>query len=113
MREAKAFCHTGIDYAGPLYTIPYRRRGVHKIKAYKGTVVILKSDNSTPLDWLLGVIDDVHPGKDGVARVVDVRTASGRRRAVVLETTAAAESEDNITQKGEFLSPPSLRFASV
>ncbi|GBP98390.1 hypothetical protein EVAR_72628_1 [Eumeta japonica] len=144
VREAKAFCHTGIDYAGPLYIIPYRRRGVHKIKAYvclfvclvtkavhielasdlsteaflnalkrflsrrgpvgrvptyssnsskmaktgkpiqKGTVVVLKSDNSAPLDWPLGVIDDVHPGKDGVVRVVDVRTASGvYRRPVV------------------------------
>ncbi|GBP64868.1 hypothetical protein EVAR_89947_1 [Eumeta japonica] len=34
VQEAKTFCHTGIDYAGPLYIIPYRRRGVQKLKAY-------------------------------------------------------------------------------
>lgn len=34
VQEAKAFCHTGMDYAGPLHIVPYRRRGVHSIKAY-------------------------------------------------------------------------------
>ncbi|GBP34166.1 hypothetical protein EVAR_30718_1 [Eumeta japonica] len=64
----------------------------------KGTVVVLKSDNSAPLDWPLGVIDDVHPGKDGV-----------HKPAVVLETTVAAESED-ITQKDQKLMVTFLEF---
>ncbi|GBP37477.1 hypothetical protein EVAR_79410_1 [Eumeta japonica] len=63
--------------------IIYGRSEVGKWKG-KGTVVVLKSDNSAPLDWPLGVIEDVHPDQ--------------HRRAVVLETTVAAESED-IVQK--------------
>lgn len=42
-----------------------------------GTVVLLKSDNSACLDWPLGVIERTYCGKDGVIRVVDVRTKSG------------------------------------
>lgn len=34
VQQAKAFCHTGMDYAGPLHIVPYRRRGVHSMKAY-------------------------------------------------------------------------------
>lgn len=43
----------------------------------KGTIVLLNIDNVPPLKWPLGVIDDVFPGKDGVIRVVSVRTNSG------------------------------------
>ncbi|GBP95710.1 hypothetical protein EVAR_100817_1 [Eumeta japonica] len=61
-----------------LHTLQIRQKWLKTGKPIqKGTVVVLKSDNSAPLDWPLGVIDDVHPGKDGVVRVVDVRTASG------------------------------------
>ncbi|GBP73561.1 hypothetical protein EVAR_5396_1 [Eumeta japonica] len=68
-----------------LHTLQTRQKWLKTGKPIqKGTVVVLKSDNSAPLDWPLGVIDDVHPGKDGVVRVVDVRTASGvYRRPVV------------------------------
>lgn len=51
----------------------------------KGTVVLLKSDNSAPLDWPLGVIEQTFPGKDGVVRVVDVRTRSGLYRRPVVK----------------------------
>lgn len=42
-----------------------------------GTVVILKQENLAPLNWLLGVITEVFPGKDGIVRVATVRTARG------------------------------------
>lgn len=51
----------------------------------KDTVVLLKSDNSAPLDWPLGIIEDVFPGKDGVIRVVNVRTKSGTYRRPVVK----------------------------
>jgi len=42
-----------------------------------GQMVILKEDNSPPLSWQLGRIQEVHPGNDGVARVATIRTAKG------------------------------------
>jgi len=48
-------------------------------------VVIIKEDNAPPTKWKLGVIINVHPGKDGIVRVATVRTATGNemRRPVV------------------------------
>ena len=34
VREAKAFQKTGVDYAGPIPIVPYRKRGVRSVKAY-------------------------------------------------------------------------------
>ena len=42
-----------------------------------GDVVLLKEDNLPPLVWRKAVINDVHAGKDGLARVVTLRTATG------------------------------------
>lgn len=43
----------------------------------KDTLVVIKEDNLPPLKWLLGRIINTVPGKDGVSRVADVRTATG------------------------------------
>ena len=42
-----------------------------------GDVVVLQEDNLLPLKWPLGKIVEVHPGKDGLVRVVQVKTSSG------------------------------------
>lgn len=42
-----------------------------------GQVVVLKSDLCTPLQWPLGLVTEVYPAKDGVVRVVQVRTKTG------------------------------------
>ncbi|XP_076392689.1 uncharacterized protein LOC143265292 [Megachile rotundata] len=42
-----------------------------------GTMVVIKEDNLPLLRWRLGRITEVHPGKDGVSRVVSIRTADG------------------------------------
>lgn len=41
------------------------------------TLVILKEDNLPPLLWKMGRITEVHPGADGIVRVVSVTTTSG------------------------------------
>nr|XP_018895666.1 PREDICTED: uncharacterized protein LOC109029600 [Bemisia tabaci] len=41
----------------------------------EGTLVMLKEDNVPPLNWPLGRVVQCHPGKDGVTRVVTVKTA--------------------------------------
>ena len=57
VRAAKAFLKTGVDYAGPLPIIPYRKRGVRSVKAYiclfvclatKAVHIELVTDLSTP-----------------------------------------------------------------
>jgi hypothetical protein len=50
---------------------------------HPGTVVLLKDDHTPPLQWKLGVVEEVHYGGDGLVRVADVRTQSSIfRRAV-------------------------------
>jgi Family of unknown function (DUF5641) len=41
------------------------------------SIVLIKENNMPPLCWLLGVVEAVYPGKDGVCRVADVRTSKG------------------------------------
>jgi len=49
----------------------------------RGTVVLMKDDHAPPLQWKLGVRENVHYGDDELVRVADVRTQSGVfRRAV-------------------------------
>ncbi|XP_065078351.1 uncharacterized protein LOC135701472, partial [Ochlerotatus camptorhynchus] len=42
-----------------------------------GKLVLLKDDNLPPLRWSMGRIENVHPGADGLVRVLTVRLASG------------------------------------
>ncbi|XP_060522793.1 uncharacterized protein LOC132699841 [Cylas formicarius] len=50
-----------------------------------GTLVVLKEDNLPPLQWRLGRIDSIHPGADGVPRVVTVRTQTGLIKRPVIK----------------------------
>ncbi|KMQ90403.1 hypothetical protein RF55_9844 [Lasius niger] len=43
-----------------------------------GTLVLLKDELLPPAKWALGRIREVHPGSDGLVRVVTVETASSR-----------------------------------
>lgn len=43
----------------------------------KGSLVIIREDNLPPCHWRLGRVLEVHPGSDGVIRVVTVKTISG------------------------------------
>jgi transposase InsO family protein len=42
-----------------------------------GTLAVLKEDNSPPLSWRLVRVTAIHPGQDGVVRVVTLRTSGG------------------------------------
>ena len=42
-----------------------------------GDVVILQEDNLVPIKWPLGRIVTTYPGRDGLVRVVDVKTSHG------------------------------------
>ncbi|XP_041972200.1 uncharacterized protein LOC121728148 [Aricia agestis] len=42
----------------------------------ENTLVIIKEDNLPPLKWCLGRIIKTYPGKDGVSRVAEIKTAT-------------------------------------
>lgn len=48
-----------------------------------GKLVVLKDEKSPPIHWKMGRISDVHPGTDGVVRVVTVKTATGYLKRAV------------------------------
>lgn len=45
-----------------------------------GEMVLVKDDRLPPARWLLGRVDRLYPGSDGVTRVADVLTTSGTLR---------------------------------
>lgn len=45
-----------------------------------GDLVLIKEENTPPMSWKLGRIQCLFPGKDGVARVAEIKTASGTYR---------------------------------
>ncbi|XP_050296327.1 uncharacterized protein LOC126736140 [Anthonomus grandis grandis] len=49
------------------------------------SLVLLKEENSPPSKWTLARIVNLHPGKDGITRVVSVRVANGNifKRSIV------------------------------
>lgn len=42
-----------------------------------GSLVLLKDDNTSPLQWKLERVLHLHPGKDQIVRVVSVKTSAG------------------------------------
>ena len=59
------------------------KRPTESSNIQRGTVVLMKYDHVPPLQWNLGVIEDVHCCDDRLVRVVDVRAQSGVfRRAI-------------------------------
>ena len=42
-----------------------------------GKLVLLREDNTTPLQWPTAIITETHPGKDGVVSVVTLKTSKG------------------------------------
>ncbi|XP_063929879.1 uncharacterized protein LOC135142140 [Zophobas morio] len=54
-----------------------RWQTVSKIVPDVGTLVLIKEDNLPPLQWQLGRIVQVHPGKDDLVRVVSVQCRNG------------------------------------
>ncbi|XP_022824611.1 uncharacterized protein LOC111355114 [Spodoptera litura] len=67
----------------------------------EGTLVVIKDKGLPPLLWLLGRITRVLPGRDGIARVADIRTRRGViRRAFNTICPLPVSVEDSSTGGG-------------
>ncbi|XP_024867335.1 uncharacterized protein LOC112451741 [Temnothorax curvispinosus] len=61
-----------------LHNLQQRSRWLKSAPAIpKDTLVLLKSENTPPLQWKRGRIVELCPGRDGVPRVATVKTADG------------------------------------
>ncbi|XP_037952603.1 uncharacterized protein LOC119683069 [Teleopsis dalmanni] len=61
-----------------LNELQYRNKWKTEAENVKqGTMVIIKEDNTPPMEWPLGRIVRTYPGIDGKVRVVDVKTKNG------------------------------------
>ncbi|XP_055622863.1 uncharacterized protein LOC129766365 [Toxorhynchites rutilus septentrionalis] len=61
-----------------------------------GKLVIIQDDNQPPMRWKMGRIVEVHPGDDGVVRVVTLKTSSGiMKRPVEKLCMLPIEDRDN------------------
>ena len=48
-----------------------------------GSVVLIREDGLPRMKWLLGVVEKLHEGKDGVPRAVEVRTPQGKKTRAI------------------------------
>ena len=66
-------------------------------------VVIIKTDNKNRGTWPLAVVSGIHPGKDGIIRAVELKTAHGQIERPVqhlypLEIACDEDTDRHITR---------------
>ena len=58
-----------------------------------GDVVVLREDGIVPAKWPMARVTGVHPGKDGVIRVVDLKTPTGTYTRPVVKVAPLITTE--------------------
>lgn len=62
-------------------------------------MVLIKGENSPPMNWPLGRVTTVHPGADNIVRVASVKTVSGiKKRPVSKLCVLPIETDDSETK---------------
>jgi hypothetical protein len=94
------------EYLGQLQHVTTSKN----IAAVPGDVVIIEMDNKKRIDWPLGVVKEVYPGRDGKFRTALVKTKSGEslrplQRLFLLETSEKPTPEND--KQAEDEEPPS------
>ena len=57
--------------------LPPCKDGPVKSSVQVGSVVLVRGEEKIRLKWPIGIVQEVYPGKDGLVRAVDVKTAKG------------------------------------
>ena len=60
-----------------LQGLQQRPRRVKASNLQPGALILLREHNTTPLHWPTAVVTNIHPGKDGIVRVVTLRIHKG------------------------------------
>jgi hypothetical protein len=60
-----------------------------------GSLALLKEDNLPPTRWVLGRITALHPGQDGLVRVVTVRTNTGEFKRPLVKICLLPTQDDD------------------
>ncbi|XP_058809532.1 uncharacterized protein LOC131674709 [Phymastichus coffea] len=71
-----------------------------------GSVVLLMEDNPACARWSLGVVEEVHPGSDGIARVATVKTASGVYKRNITRLCILPVAQDDTLASESQQDPP-------
>lgn len=76
------WCRWQKEYLAELQTrTKWKQRSNEILKI--GSLVLVKHERAAVQEWLLGRVTALHPGKDGITRVVDIRVRGGEiRRAL-------------------------------
>jgi len=51
-----------------------------------GDMIMIQEGESLPFRWMVGRIENIYPGKDGVTRVVDIRSIKGTYKRPITKT---------------------------
>lgn len=79
-----------------LHELQNRQRDLKVTEFKVGAMVVIVDENAPPLKWALARIIELHPGKDGLTRVVSLRTKNGiTRRAVKKVCLLPLDNEDD------------------
>ncbi|XP_072764625.1 uncharacterized protein [Anoplolepis gracilipes] len=83
------------------YITQLQERGKWKqsspVNIHPGTMVILKNENALPIAWPLGRVVEIHPGADGLIRIVTVKTSRGLyKRAIAKLCVLPMEKTETI-----------------
>lgn len=55
----------------------FKWKSYNDINLKEGTMVLIKNENTPPMTWPLSRVCEVHPGADGIIRVITIRTKLG------------------------------------
>lgn len=76
-----------------LHTLMQRRKWTKSSKNLQVNDLVLLQTLTPPLTWPLGRITAVHPGQDGIVRVVEVTTATGTYKRPVVKVHPLPQEE--------------------
>lgn len=78
-----------------LSTLNQKYKWIKKQRNLKiGDVVLIMEQNLPPGKWLLGLIQEVHPGTDGLVRVVSIKTKNGIIKRPIVKLILLLDDKD-------------------
>lgn len=75
------------------------KRWKFPVKIEEGRLVVIRDENMPPMKWKMGRICKLHPGDDGIVRVVTLKTSSGELKRVVEKLCFLPDQEPQLNQQ--------------